>query len=218
MILDGGLAQGTVVNEAELVRQLGMSRTPVREALNRLEVATYLRSVPGVGYVVIELSERDLVNAYMARAVLEGLAAENAAQLATRTDIARLEDLFDAMIDANKGHDDKLLASLNSQFHNTIAEAGRNTYVQAMLENIRDVFERFRATALAQPRRRDASHQEHEELKNAIRDGNSRLAGRLAIEHVHRALEVRRADWNRGTSEAAKEPRPAPKKVRRARA
>jgi DNA-binding GntR family transcriptional regulator len=193
MIVSGELAQGSVVSEAELVRRLGMSRTPVREALHRLETAGYVQSAPGVGYVVIELSERDMINVYMVRAVLEGLAAEHAATLASRTDLARLEDLYDEMAAARERHDDSELARLNSLFHRTIAEAGGNTYVLAMLDNIRDVFERFRATAVTELQRRDDSHAEHGELIEALKARDPERARDLAIRHVHRALEFRRA-------------------------
>lgn len=192
MILSGQLAPGSVVTEAELVRKLEMSRTPVREALHRLETAGYLRSARDVGYVVIELSERDMINVYMVRAVLEGLAAEHAAQLGTRTDLGRLEDLYEAMAAAREHGDDAELTRLNSLFHRAIAEASGNTYVLAMLDNIRDVFERFRATAVTELRRREESHAEHGELIAALRARDKERARSLAVEHVHRALEFRR--------------------------
>jgi DNA-binding GntR family transcriptional regulator len=189
MILVGRLAQGSVLSEAELVRQLGMSRTPVREALHRLEAAMYVRPVPGIGYVVIELSELDMINVYRARAVLEGLAAENAATSATRTDLGRLEDLFEEMACAGERGDDGELSRLNGEFHRAIADAGRNSYVLAMLDNIRDVFERLRATALTQPRRREASHAEHRELIAALQDRDAVRARELALAHALKALE-----------------------------
>ncbi|MGH3746002.1 MAG: GntR family transcriptional regulator [Micromonosporaceae bacterium] len=192
MILAGELAQGSVISEAELVRRLGMSRTPVREALRRLEAENYLWSVPGRGYAVTELSEHDLYDLYAVRAALEGLAAEHATERLTRIDIARLEDLYDAMAGAIGQGDDDELAKLNSQFHEAVAHASGNSYLQAMLSNIRDAFERFRMTALAQPGRRDEAHGEHGELIAALRARDPERARDIAVAHVNRALELRR--------------------------
>jgi DNA-binding GntR family transcriptional regulator len=191
MIVAGEFAAGAVITEAEFVRRLEMSRTPVREALQRLVTVGYLRSAPAVGYTLVELSERDVVNVYMARAVLEGLAAESAASVGTRADLARLEDLYEAMEEARTRGDDSELARLNGDFHRTIAEASGNTYVLAMLDDIREVFERFRSTALTRTERRDGSHSEHGELIEALRKREGQLASQLAIQHVHRALEFR---------------------------
>jgi len=192
MIMSGELPQGAVVTEAELVRQLGMSRTPVREALRHLRAEQLLESVPGVGYRVTELDERDMVNVYMVRAALEGLAAEHAASLATRTDLARLEDLYEEMEEALARRDDAALARLNSRFHDAIAQASGNTYLQGMLNNIREIFERFRLTALGLSGRREEAHVEHGELVEALRARDGKRARAIAEAHVHRALQVRR--------------------------
>lgn len=192
MILAGDIPQGAIVSEADLVRSLGMSRTPVREALRRLEGENYMRAVPGRGYVVIELSEQDLANVYGVRAALEGLAAEGAAALASRVQLAQLEDLYDAMERALERDDEPQLTKLNSRFHAAIAEASGNTYLQAMLDNIHDVFERFRATAVGQPARRDDAHAEHGQLIRALRAGDQEQARALAEQHVRKALVFRR--------------------------
>lgn len=201
MILAGEIAQGSVVSEADLVRSLGMSRTPVREALRRLEAENYLKGIPGRGYVVIELSEQDLMNVYRVRAALEGLAAEHAATLATRTQLAQLEDLYDEMERARERADDPALTKLNSRFHAAVAEASGNTYLQAMLDNIHDVFERFRATAVGQPTRRDDAHAEHGQLIRALRAGDQDQARAIAEQHVRGALEFRREHAERTTEE-----------------
>ena len=201
MILDGELAQGSVVSEAELVRRLGMSRTPVREALRGLEAENYLWAVPGRGYAITELSEHDLYDLYTVRAALEGLAAEHATARLTRLDIARLEDLYEGMDEALSRGDDDELARLNSQFHDAVAQASGNSYLQSMLSNIRDAFERFRMTALAQPGRRDEAHAEHGELIAALRARDLERARDLAVGHVHRALELRRGLIDRPSEE-----------------
>lgn len=192
MIFEGKLAAGTHVTEAALVRLLDMSRTPIREALARLATEGQLIAAPGRGFVVVEVRPADLIDVYAVRARLEGLAAENAAARLTRVDLARLEDLYDAMEDARGRDADSELAVLNSEFHRVIAQAAGNVYLEAMLDDIREVFDRFRTTALALPGRRDDAHREHGALIAALRAQDAAVARGLAEEHVHRALDARR--------------------------
>jgi DNA-binding GntR family transcriptional regulator len=191
MVLSGELEQGSVVSEAQLVRELGMSRTPVREALRQLQAERLLDSAPGVGYIITELNEFDLTNIYMVRAALERLAASHAAARLTRADLGALEDLYEEMAVAVAKEDDAELARLNSRFHAGIARASGNSYLESMLDNIRETFERFRLRALALPGRRQDAHLEHGLLIEALKNRDGETAQRLAEAHVHRALEVR---------------------------
>jgi DNA-binding GntR family transcriptional regulator len=193
LIFEGELAAGSNVTEAELVRRLGMSRTPVREALARLAAEGHLVAASGRGFVVVEIGAADVIDIYSIRARLEGLAAEEAAERLTRVNLARLEDLYDAMEEARAIGDDDNLAKLNNQFHLVVAEASGNAYLQAMLADIHEVFDRFRTTALAVPGRRDDAHREHGELIAALRAQDRRKARELGEAHVVRALEARRS-------------------------
>lgn len=192
MIIDGELAPGLLVSEAKFVRLIGVSRTPVREALSRLEAEGYIVSGPGRGYVVVELSDQDVVNIYEVRAVLEGLAASAAAANSmSRANLGHLEDLYEAMEEARRDGNDRDLARLNSQFHHTIAEASGNRYLITMLNGIYDTFERFRPVALRAPGRRDTAAVEHGKLISSLRAGNAEQAKDIAERHVRRALAVR---------------------------
>lgn len=191
MLMRGEIAPRSLLREAELARQLGMSRTPVREALRRLMAEGFLRAAPQGGFVVVELTREDLMNIYPVRGVLEGLAARLAARHASRVDIARLEELAEAMERARLAGDDGQLAKLNSQFHDAVAQASHNRHLQAMLANIREVFEGYRPFALIHPGRRDAAHSEHCELLAALKARDEASAAKIAEEHVRRALMVR---------------------------
>jgi len=191
MILSDELASGERINESDLARRVGVSRTPVRDALQRLALEGYLARPDGRAYVVTRLGPEDIVDVYRVRAVLEGLAAEEATQVITRSELGRLEDLYEAMEDARAEHDDRRLATLNSTFHLTIAEASRNKYLASMLRDIYEVFERFRPVALTQPGRRDSAAEEHGRLIAALKKGDADAAREIAVDHVHRALETR---------------------------
>jgi DNA-binding GntR family transcriptional regulator len=192
MIFDGELAAGSHVTEAGLVRSVGMGRTPIREAHARLVAERQLIAAPIGGFIVVEVSAADLIDIYTVRARLEGLAAESATTRITRVDLARLDDVYEAMDEAVKQGTDDELAGLNSEFHSIIAKASGNAYLQAMLDGIRDVFDRFRSTALALPGRRGDAHHEHGLLIAALRTHDSNTARELAEGHVRNALEARR--------------------------
>lgn len=193
MIFEHELPPGSRIGEAQLTRLLGMSRTPVREALARLASEGLLTAAAGRGFLVADLTAEDLIDIYRVRAVLEGLAAEEAASRATRVDIARLEDLYEAMANASANGHDQELAQRNSEFHSMIAEISGNTYLQAMLDDIREVFEWFRTTALSLPGRRDTAHDEHGQMIDALRRGDVDEASQIAQGHVKRALAARQS-------------------------
>lgn len=188
-ILDGSLPGGTLLVEATLVREFGISRTPIREALHRLEAEGMLAALPRGGYSVVALTNKDLHDFYQIRAALEGLAAETAAHRVTRTDIARLEDLYDEMAAALDQDREDDLARLNREFHQAIALASGNSQLHYMLDNLKAVFERFRTGAVSNDERRRQAHHEHGELIEALRARDAATARRLAEQHVHRALE-----------------------------
>lgn len=183
---------GTIVTEAELVRRLGASRTPVREALHRLEAEGHLISGPGRGYLIAELSEDELKKVYRVRAVLEGAAAYDACAVITNAEIGMLKDLYLSMEKAREDKDDRELAALNSQFHRTIAEASDNRYLNLCLRNIYAVFDRFRPLALATPGRRDAAAHEHGQMIELLEQRQQDKVRELAEQHVWSALETRR--------------------------
>lgn len=185
-----------VFREVELARTLDMSRTPVREALLRLRAEGVLGSGPRGGYVLVEIDEQALRNAYAVRGALDALAARSAAQRLTRMDAAQLQELYEAMESAVTSHDAKLLASLNTQFHDTIAKASGNAYLHLSLVNIRDVVERYRTTALADPERRREAHEEHGRLLDALLAKDGETAARFAEQHAHNALNARLMHFN----------------------
>jgi DNA-binding GntR family transcriptional regulator len=189
MIFDGSIAAGSSLVEAKLVRVLDMSRTPVREALHRLEAEGLLAAESRGGFRVVALNKQDLIDLYMIRASLEGLAAATAAPRLTRVDIARLEDLYDEMGEAVEDNRHEDLAQLNRDFHRAIAAASGNAHLQEILDNVKGVFERFRTNAVADADRRRQAHEEHGLLIAALRSRDPEEARKLAEEHVHRALK-----------------------------
>jgi DNA-binding GntR family transcriptional regulator len=193
IILAQEAAGGSTISEAKLTRELDMSRTPIREALARLATEGYIRPAAGRGYVIVSLTAQDLIDVYLVRAELEGLAAAEAAKRIRRVDLARLEDLYDEMSVATAEDRDADLALLNSNFHATIAEISGNSYLKSMLDDIRTIFDRYRPTALTVPGRREDAHGEHGLMIEALRRQDGKAARKLAEDHVRRALATRQA-------------------------
>ncbi len=197
MIIQGEIAEGTIISETELARHLKMSRTPVREALARLGSEGWLDFAPGRGFVVVDITPARLIDAYAVRERLDGLAAETASLRRTRVSLAVIEDLYDQMKQAHARQEDQELVVLNRRFHDAIAEASGNAYLRSMLAGIGDIFDHYRARALGLPGRRDEAHHEHGELVAALREQRPETARQLAEDHVRRALEARRSALNK---------------------
>lgn len=191
MIVSGSIDANSPIREAELARRLGVSRTPVREALNRLQAEKLLDSLPSGGYRVVQFSAADLEELYAVRAVLEGLAASLAAKNMGRVAAASLEDDLEAMELAANSRDDVELARLNSKFHSTVAAASGNKFLQSLLLSIQDIFERYRMPAIANDARRASSFAEHRQIADALIRRDHVAAEQLIKNHIGKALELR---------------------------
>jgi DNA-binding GntR family transcriptional regulator len=202
-IAEGRLPPSVVIREVDLVKQYAMSRTPIREALHRLNGEGLIRRTAPGGYVAVELGPKELSDIYQVREVLVGLAAELAARNRSRVDIAHLEDALDAIdracaVEAGDEADQHVRA-----FFHTIASASGNDYLRATLGRLNDFF-RYKALAVTHPEWRDALRAQHLRLKDAIAEQNDELAGRLGRELIAQSLAIR----IEGLRKAAKRERP----------
>lgn len=191
MLMSGTLPPGARIREATLAQDLGMSRTPVRDGLRRLESEGLIREIPHQGYIVVEISPEELRDIYRVRSVLEGLAAEQAAVRAGRTDLAQLEDLIEAMAAEAESGDQARLAELNREFHRTIARASENAFLVSLLSDVDAVSQRFRPAAVRISSRRVDAQTEHGQLLEALKARDSARAREIAGEHAANALSTR---------------------------
>jgi DNA-binding GntR family transcriptional regulator len=188
MIVRRELPSGTVLHDAELARRMGISRTPVREALRRLQAAGFVSLIPRGGFLIPELSTSELMDVFIVRRNLEGLAARLAAERRTRTDLAYLDDVLEAMDNALQQSDTLRHAELSSEFHDTVAVASRNSYAHAMLSNIRGIFERNRPRAALHADVRNQANDLHHAITEAIRAQDAVDAQRLMELDIDRGL------------------------------
>jgi DNA-binding GntR family transcriptional regulator len=188
-ISDGRVGAGERIREEEIARNLGVSRTPVREALQRLQQRGLLVFGAGRGLTVAQLTPHQVMQLYAMREILEGSAARFAAQHATETDVAILYRLQKEL--ANAEPDAMLLVTLNRRFHQAIYEAAHNQYLLQTLNMLHDSLALLHNTTFRVPNRRSESDEEHRRIVAAIEGRDPDQAEKAAREHIRAAQRTR---------------------------
>ncbi len=189
-ILNQTLEPGERLMEIQLAEEMGVSRTPVREAIRKLELEGLVVMVPRKGVYVAGISIRDIHEVFEVRASLEGLAARLAAQRITPDELDLMErSLF---IEAGEIDKDDLgnIVKTDTDFHELLYKAARNLRLYQMVNNLQEQLLRFRSTSLARPGRSKDALDEHRKILEALALGDSKLAEKLAIEHIENAETV----------------------------
>ena len=185
----GELPPGARLVEAELAERFGVSRTPVREALNRLETQGVVARDPRRGAVVASLDYDQLGELYAVRAVMEGFAARMAARHAAPAEIALLQEMVDD--DRGRAADAAALSQSNKAFHRQLHRASHNRYLVQMLDAMRRSLALLSHTSLAWPGRGAQSVAEHGRIVAAIAARDEEAAEAAAREHIENALGAR---------------------------
>jgi DNA-binding GntR family transcriptional regulator len=188
-IWDGRFAPGERIPEEEIARSLGVSRTPVREALRRLQERGMLSVGAGRSLVVAELSRQQVLELYAMREILEGSAARFAARHADETEIDVLHHLLGEL--EKRGDNPRMLVSLNRRFHRAICEAAHNRYLIATLDGMHDALALLHSNTFRLPSRRSESDVEHRRIVVAIERRDPDEAEAAARDHVRQAQRTR---------------------------
>ncbi|WP_422120689.1 GntR family transcriptional regulator [Koleobacter methoxysyntrophicus] len=184
-IITGDLKPGERLMELQLAEEMGVSRTPVREAIRKLELEGLVVMVPRKGAYVAGLSLKDAAEVFEIRGSLEGLAASLAAERITEEEMEELERLLVQTKECIKKKDVETLVEKDLEFHDIIYNASRNSKLISILYNLREQFHRFRITSLTgNPERLKDIFEEHERIVEAICSRNSELAKELIQEHI----------------------------------
>jgi DNA-binding GntR family transcriptional regulator len=187
-IIDGRLAPGQRLKEEELARELGMSRTPVREALLTLESEGLVESIPRRGATVRSYAVGDLGDVYQLRALLEGYAARRAAVRISPDDVARLEESCDRF-ERLRAEDDLLdLVQENLRFHSVIHEVAASDRLTALIRKVIEIPLVYKSFYWYSPEQKLISQHYHRQLTRALRLGDGERAELIMKEHV---LEAR---------------------------
>jgi DNA-binding GntR family transcriptional regulator len=190
-IVSGALPSGWHLAEERLAGLFQVSRTPVREALMRLETEGLAEPDRRRGLVVGYVSAQQIMDVYIIREPLEGIAASLAARFGSPIDFAELEQINELMAQAALAQDFTRMASLNIEFHAVLARASRNQMLERFIEDIHRWVQRMPATTLAQPGRAEEAIAEHQRLIASLKASDASGAEELARLHIREALSLR---------------------------
>lgn len=175
-ILQMTLAPGESLVEHKLANALGISKTPVRQALQRLEQAGLVVGIPNRGYFVSELTLSDAREILEIRAALEGLAARQAASRLTPSDLAVMEELLRNARELLEQDELERCAEIGHDFHRLVLSRSDNHRLGPMIEILNDQFHRIRLLSSRVPGRLPHSLDEHARIFNALQKGDGNLA------------------------------------------
>lgn len=185
----GELRPGQAIREVELARRLGISRTPVREAIRRLISESVLTVVSSRKVILTELTENHILELYAVLEILEGTAAQFCALHASDEEKASLQKILE---EEQKHPDDaSKLSELNNMFHNTIYSSSHNRYLSRSLRWYADSINLLKGTTFNDPERRMTSHQQHKEILAAIKQRDHEWAYRAARYHIQESRKIR---------------------------
>jgi DNA-binding GntR family transcriptional regulator len=190
-ILSGVLSPGDRLGEVQLANLFNRSRTPVREAIFRLESERLAERMARRGFVVGGITREQVLEVYAVRGALDGLAARLAAHGILPSELDHLRWLNTRMRAAADQRDFNLMLDLNIQFHESICRASRNSVVMQFVRQIHDWVRRFPDTTFSYGGRATTAMAEHDQLVDAIERRDPDESERLAREHMERALHVR---------------------------
>ncbi len=178
------LAPGSPLREGTLAEQLGVSKTPIREALTRLEQDGLVETTSFKGAVVTGYSRQDLIELYELRELLENAAARAAAESMNEQDRAHLDRICLQSRKLKTGKDAAKLAALISEFDTILFDQVKNTRIRALIENLRAHLTRIGQLTAVIPGRIEASVDEHQKIVEAITARDPDLAEQHMRDHI----------------------------------
>lgn len=184
MIAVGKLAPGHHLDETELAKQFGVSRTPIREALIQLASMGIIDMRPRRGAVVAEISPQKLVEMFEVMSEIEGVCARLAARRMTTSEHAALLAAHHACEDARNAPDPDEYFYRGEEFHDCIYLGSHNNYLAEQARSVHRRLRPYRRLQLRVRGRVNTSYLEHDAVVTAIIEGNSELAGQLLRDHI----------------------------------
>ena len=183
-ILKGELEPGERLMEIQLAERLGVSRTPIREAIRKLELEGLVLMIPRKGAEVAKISEKSLRDVLEVRRSLEELAAELACQRMDAEALKDLEDAQKAFIQAVESGETMTMAEADEHFHDVIYMGTGNTRLVQILNNLREQMYRYRLEYIKDAEKRQILLVEHESILRAIRSRHVAEAKEAVRAHI----------------------------------
>ena len=188
-ILSGRYEQNTELKEAAIGAELGVSRTPVREALRQLELEGLVTIIPNRGAYVNMITAKDVQDIYVIRSMLEGLCARWATQSITAEQLDSMEETLCLSEYYTSKKNYEKLYELDSLFHEQLYEAGGSRILNHILSDFHDYVKMVRKATISTSSRSVTSTEEHRAIFEAIKEKDPDKAEALAKEHVKHTIE-----------------------------
>ena len=185
-ILTGVLKPGERLREIQLADKMGVSRTPIREAIRMLELEGLVKMLPRKGAEVAQITEKDLNDVLEVRTALEQLAIELACKKISREDIASLKENVNEFQNAMKSRDVSKLAKIDVKFHDIIFQATDNKRLIQLLNNLREQMYRYRLEYLKDEKVHDRLISEHKEIIKNLEERDVEKAKSNITDHIYR--------------------------------
>ncbi len=190
LILTGQIKPGTRMMEIELAEDMGVSRTPIREAIRKLEKEGLVVIEPRKGAYASEVSIKDMEDILEVRANLEGLAACLAAERMTEQEKKTLHEIKEKFqVAVAEGNMADMIA-LDTKFHHLIVESSRNNHLIHMVEQLQELVLRFRYIYYKDFKRAEEMIPEHKRIFEAISNGNGANARFEAFNHIDKLMDM----------------------------
>lgn len=190
LILTGKIDPGTRMMEIELADEMGVSRTPIREAIRKLEEEGLVIIEPRKGAYVSEISVPDMVNILEVRENLDGLSAFFAAQRISEKGKQNLLDASKQFNEAVEGGDMDQMIKYDSLYHKIIVDETNNSYLVNMVQHLQELVLRFRYIYYKDFKRAEDMPNEHQIIANAIISGDAETARRESELHIRKLKEL----------------------------
>jgi len=188
-IIKGSLKPGSKVLEGRIAEQIGISRTPVREAIRELAAEGFVTLSPNQGVVVRSVSAENIREVLQIHSVLEGLAARLSCEVINEEDLKELENYVNKMEKLANKKDPLAYSEVDLKFHELIVNNCGNKRLIQMRKNISDQAQRYRISSLRTPRRLKESLKEHQKILEAFKTKDPKKADVISQKHIQNALK-----------------------------
>ena len=188
-ILSGKYHRGEELKETAIANSMGVSRTPVREALRQLELEGLVNIIPNKGAYVMGITMEDVKDIYQIRSLLEGLCARWATKKVTDEELAQLEEvIYLSDFHVNKKHYEQVL-ELDNKFHELLYKISGSNILEHVLSDFHHYVERVRKITIASNHRAIESNEEHKKILAAMKMRNEDQAEALANQHIMNTIK-----------------------------
>lgn len=195
-IISGELKPGERLMEIAIAQQLGVSRTPVREAIRKLEKEKFIEMIPRKGAYVASTSLKDMLDVLEVRRLIEGFATELAAERMTDSGLVELHRTHKSFLKALDDNDTEAMVNYDNEFHDRILEASENLKLIDIARALSEQVQRYRLSYFTEMTNFDELREWHEKIYDAIERKDSKSAGDFAKKHVE-IVEKRVVELNK---------------------